>query len=103
MAWSMIEDTPGPLLRWQARLTAESPDPGPQSLALVAMAVVQLEGAFGAATVEVLGSNSGMDYIPFDARAHSDLVALLPVLYLKTVAVGADATTDVLVTVVGRR
>jgi hypothetical protein len=91
------------MLRWQTRLTADSPDSGPQSLALLEAAVVQIEGTFGAATVELRGSNSGMDYIPWDARTHGDVVAVLPTLYLKAVAVNADPTTDVLVTLVGRR
>ncbi len=103
MSWTLIEDTPSPLYRWQARLTHTAPDPGPQSIALIENPVVQIEGTFGEASVTLLGSNSGLDYVPFDSRQHADIVAVLPTLYVKAVAVDADETTDVLVTLVGRR
>lgn len=102
MPWDLIEDTPAPVRRWQTRLSAGEPDPGPLSLAIVATATVHVEGVFGEATVRLGGSNSGVTYVPFDALRHSDCVGVLPVLYLEAVVQDADETTDLLVTVVGR-
>ncbi len=103
MSWTLIEETPGPLMRWQARLTRDRYDSSPLSLALIENPVIQIEGNFGEAAVELRGSNSGQDYVSFDMRQHADIVAVLPTLYFKAVAVDADETTDVLVTIVGRR
>lgn len=103
MPWILLEETPAPVMRWEARLTAAAPESDPLSLALVESATVQVEGEFGGATVRLSGSNSGTGYVPFDALRHSDLVAVLPVLYLEATLLDADPTTEVRVTVVGRR
>lgn len=103
MPWTMVDDTPGPMMRWQTRLTAADPDSGPQSLALIDQATVQVEGTFGGATVHLRGSNSGQRFVPFDAIRHDDVVGVLPVLWLEVEALDADDETDVLVTLAGRR
>ena len=102
MSWTPLE-TDAPMWRWQTRLTAAEPDSGPQSLAIVQGATLHLEGEFGPATVDVLVSNSDAAWHPVGVYQDPDLLPL-PAAYLVRVrAHGADPTTDLLVTVAGRR
>lgn len=103
MPWDMIEDTLAPLMRWHTRLTEAAPDTGPQSLALITGATVQIEGEFGTALVDVLVSNSEETYQRLDTYQDPALLGLPPAYMVRLTAVGADAATDVRVTVVGRR
>jgi hypothetical protein len=104
MAWVVLDESPTPMLRWQASLTAAEPVSTPLPLGLVSDATVQVEGTLGSSVVEVGGSNSGMDFIPMDVVRHADLVPLpRGVAYLRMALLEADPEAVVVVTVAGRR
>lgn len=101
MAWTLLESN-APMMRWQARLTADAPTPGPLPLALIRHITAQAEGTFSGATVLLSGSNSGGASVPLTSMRHAEIVALLPVYTLYAELVD-PADADVLVTVAGRR
>src|SRR5262245_54481043 len=103
MEWTMLEDTSRTMMRWQARLTGEDPVATPLSMALVSMATLHAEGNFGSGELEVSGSNSGDTFVPFDVIRFPDVVAVLPVMWLRVRALNPDETTDLRVTVAGHR
>lgn len=103
MPWKMVEDTQGPMLRWQTALTAAAPDAGCTPLRLIRDATVHVEGEFGAASVEIYGSNSGRGEVPMLYLRTDQIEPVLPVYLLGARVIDADETTDLLVTVAGRR
>ena len=103
MGWHTLEDTPSPIFRWQARLSAASPTPGMVSLHPVHDATLHAEGEFGGATLEIHGSNSGTGPIPLAHLDAPDLIDLKATLWLGALVTGATDETDILLTVAGRR
>lgn len=103
MGWRPVEDTPSPAFRLQARLTAASPDAGLTPIAFLQAPTVQIEGEFGTGLVELYGSNSGQGTLPLAVVQAPMLEPVLPVLWLGVRVTDADAETDVVVTVAGRR
>lgn len=104
MTWTLVEDTNAPAMRWQARLTSKEPDSGWQPLMRITTPTLQVEGTFGEAVVEVRGSNSGVSAVTLDIIRIADLVAVPIQAYLLNVRVrDADETTDLIVTLAGRR
>lgn len=103
MTWIVADDTPAPMLRWTTTLTADQPETGPLALGLVKTATVQVEGIFGTAAVELVGSNSGTGYVPLHVVRHQDLELLPPVAYLAARLDLPNEETAVTITVAGHR
>ena len=102
MPWTLL-DSRAPFFRWQARLTAAQPDAGLHTIAQVQTPTLQVEGVFGTGVVELRGSNSGGATVPLDVLRIADVVAVLPVYTVGVRVLDADETTDLLVTLAGRR
>jgi hypothetical protein len=103
MAWVPLETTPGPRFAWQARLTAAHPDPGWLTLSPLTDPTVQIEGTFGTGEVTLGVSNSGLAVVPVEVLRHSTLQSVIPATWLMVSLLHGDETTDLVVTVAGRR
>jgi hypothetical protein len=102
--WAVLDQSPTPMLRWQATLSAADPVSDDLPLGLVVRSTVQVDGFLGASVVEVAGSNSGDGFVPMDVVRHADLVPLPEgVAFLRVSLLEPDAEAAVIVTVAGRR